>query len=60
MYIILCEGDSAKAGIVSGLTKEDRDYMVYFPSRVNLMNTLDAITAKKINNNDEITNIKKF
>ena len=29
--LILCEGDSAKAGIVSGLSKEDRNNIGVFP-----------------------------
>ena len=57
--LILCEGDSAKAGIVSGLSKEDRDKYGVFPLKGKLMNTLDA-NQNKINNNAEITNIKKI
>ncbi len=57
--LILCEGDSAKAGIVSGLSKEDRDTYGVFPLKGKLMNTLDA-NLNKINNNEEITNIKKI
>ena len=34
--LILCEGDSAKAGIVSGLSKEDREYhLVCFLLKLN-------------------------
>ena len=29
--LILCEGDSAKAGIVSGLSKEDRNSFGVYP-----------------------------
>ena len=57
--LILSEGDSAKSGIVSGLTKEDRDFIGVFPLKGKLMNVKD-ITAKRINANDEITNIKKI
>ena len=57
--LILCEGDSAKAGIVSGLSKEDRDKYGVFPLKGKLMNTLEA-SQSKINNNAEITNIKKI
>ena len=57
--LILCEGDSAKAGIVSGLSKEDRDKYGVFPLKGKLLNTLEA-PQHKINNNDEITNIKKI
>ena len=34
--LILCEGDSAKAGIVSGLTKEDRNIIGVFPLKGKL------------------------
>lgn len=57
--LILCEGDSAKSGIVSGLSKEDRDKFGVFPLKGKLMNTLDA-AQNKINNNAEIANIKKI
>jgi len=57
--LILCEGDSAKSGIVSGLNKEDRDKFGVFPLKGKLMNTLDA-AQYKINANAEIANIKKI
>ena len=57
--LILCEGDSAKAGIVSGLSKEDRNKYGVFPLKGKLLNVLD-ITQSKINDNEEITNIKKI
>ena len=57
--LILCEGDSAKAGIVSGLTKEDRNTIGVFPLKGKLMNVKDA-SISKIDNNDEITNIRKI
>jgi DNA topoisomerase II len=57
--LILCEGDSAKAGIVSGLTKEDRNTIGVFPLKGKLVNTRDILQSK-INNNQEIINIKKI
>jgi DNA topoisomerase II len=57
--LILCEGDSAKAGIISGLSKEDRNYIGVFPLKGKLLNTKDT-RQSKINNNAEITNIKKI
>jgi DNA topoisomerase-2 len=57
--LILCEGDSAKAGIVSGLSKEDRNKYGVFPLKGKLLNTLEA-NLNKINANEEITNIKKI
>ena len=40
--LILCEGDSAKAGIMSGLSKVDRNYFGVFPLRGKLLNAKDA------------------
>ncbi len=57
--IILCEGDSAKAGIVSGLTKSDRNYIGVYPMRGKLLN-IRGESIKKISNNKEITEIKKI
>ena len=57
--LILCEGDSAKAGVMSGLSKKDRDWYGIFPLKGKLLNTLDA-SQTKINNNAEIANIKKI
>ena len=57
--LILCEGDSAKAGIMSGLSTQDRDYFGIFPLKGKLLNVRDA-SSSKINNNAEITNIKKI
>jgi DNA topoisomerase-2 len=57
--LILCEGDSAKAGIVSGISKEDRNRFGVFPLKGKLMNTKD-IMQSRINDNAEIANIKKI
>ena len=57
--LILCEGDSAKAGIVSGLSKEDRDIYGVFPLKGKLLNTLNE-NQLRINQNAEIINIKKI
>ena len=57
--LILAEGDSAKAGIVSGLSKEDRNFWGVFPMKGKPLNTRD-ISQIKINSNTEITNIKKI
>ena len=57
--LILCEGDSAKAGIISGLTKEDRNTIGVFPLKGKLLNVKD-VNINKFNNNDEITNIRKI
>ena len=57
--LILCEGDSAKSGIVSGLSKEDRNIIGIYPLKGKLMNVRDA-TTKKIADNQEINDIKKI
>ena len=57
--LILCEGDSARAGIVSGLSKEDRNLFGVFPLKGKLMNVLD-VPQSRLNDNAEITNIKKI
>ena len=57
--LILCEGDSAKAGIVSGLSKSDRDIIGVYPMRGKLFNVRGE-TQKRIGENKEITEIKKI
>ena len=57
--LILCEGDSAKAGIVSGLSKSDRDYIGVYPMRGKLFNVRDE-PQKRIMDNKEIHQIKQI
>jgi len=57
--IILCEGDSAKAGIVSGLSSEDRNIIGVYPMKGKIMNVRGE-TKKKISDNKEISDIKKI
>ena len=57
--IILCEGDSAKAGIVSGLSSEDRNTFGVYPMKGKLLNVRGE-TTKKITENKEIAEIKKI
>ena len=57
--LILCEGDSAKAGIVSGLSREDRNIYGVYPLKGKLMNVRDA-SITKITDNKEITEMKKI
>ena len=57
--LILCEGDSAKAGVVSGLSKQDRNIYGVYPMRGKLLNVRDE-TIKKIGENKEITEIKQI
>ena len=57
--LILCEGDSAKAGVISGLSKEDRNIYGVYPLKGKLLNVRDE-TAKKIAENKEIYEIKQI
>ena len=57
--LILCEGDSAKAGIVSGLSKQDRNLLGVYPLKGKLFNVRDE-SAKRIGENKEIAEIKQI
>uniref|UniRef100_A0A6C0EQF9 DNA topoisomerase (ATP-hydrolyzing) n=1 Tax=viral metagenome TaxID=1070528 RepID=A0A6C0EQF9_9ZZZZ len=57
--IIFCEGDSAKAGIISGLSSDDRNTIGVYPMKGKILNVRGEI-VKKISENKEITEIKKI
>lgn len=57
--IIFCEGDSAKAGIVSGLSSEDRNTIGVYPMKGKILNVRGE-QIKKIAENKEIAEIKKI
>ena len=57
--IIFCEGDSAKAGIISGLTTEDRNTIGVYPMRGKILNVRGEM-SKKIMENKEIIEIKRI
>ena len=57
--LILCEGDSAKAGILSGLSSEDRNIVGVYPLKGKLLNVRGE-PLKKIADNKEITEIKQI
>ena len=57
--IIFCEGDSAKAGIVSGLTNDDRNYIGVYPMKGKMLNVRGE-TLTKVSENKEITEIKQI
>ena len=57
--IIFCEGDSAKAGIISGLSSEDRNNIGVYPMKGKILNVRGE-AVKKISENKEITEIKKI
>ena len=58
-FIIFCEGDSAKAGIISGLSSEDRNMIGVYPLKGKVMNVRGE-AVKKISENKEIAEIKKI
>lgn len=57
--LLLVEGDSAKAGVVSGLSKEDRRIIGVYPLRGKLMNVRGE-SQKKIATNKEISELKQI
>jgi DNA topoisomerase-2 len=57
--LILCEGDSAKAGIMSGLSATDRNTIGVYPLRGKLFNVRGE-TAKRISEVKEIHEIKQI
>jgi DNA topoisomerase-2 len=57
--IIFCEGDSAKAGIISGLSAEDRNTIGVYPMKGKILNVRGE-NIKRINENKEIAEIKKI
>ena len=57
--LILCEGDSAKSGIISGLTREDRNLIGVYPMKGKMLNTRGE-SISKITDNREITEIKQI
>ena len=57
--IILCEGDSAKSGIISGLSREDRNYIGVYPMKGKMFN-IRGETVTKITANKEINDIKQI
>ena len=57
--IIFCEGDSAKAGIISGLSKEDRNIIGVYPMKGKLFNVRGE-ALQKISENKEIIEIKQI
>jgi DNA topoisomerase-2 len=57
--LILCEGDSAKAGIISGLTALDRNTVGVYPLRGKLFNVRGE-TAKRVGEVKEINEVKQI
>ena len=57
--VIFCEGDSAKAGIISGLSSDDRNTIGVYPMKGKILNVRGE-PVKKISENKEIAEIKKI
>jgi len=57
--LILCEGDSAKAGIVSGLSTTDRNIIGVYPLKGKLFNVRGEAN-KRIMENKEICELKQI
>lgn len=57
--IILCEGDSAKSGIISGLSRDDRNYIGVYPMKGKMFN-IRGESISKITSNKEINDIKQI
>jgi len=57
--IIFCEGDSAKAGIISGLVKDDREFIGVYPMKGKLFNVRGESIAR-IGENKEFIEIKQI
>tara|TARA_Y100000389_G_scaffold205053_1_gene262484 strand:+ start:3810 stop:7163 length:3354 start_codon:yes stop_codon:yes gene_type:complete len=57
--LLIVEGDSAKAGVISGLSKEHRNVYGVYPLKGKLMNVRGE-TATRVAANAEIADIKKI
>jgi DNA topoisomerase-2 len=57
--LILCEGLSAMAGVVSGISSEDRNTIGIYPLKGKVLNVRGEL-PKKISDNKEIADIKKI
>jgi DNA topoisomerase-2 len=57
--LILCEGDSAKTGVISGLSSEDRNIIGVYPLKGKVMNVRGEL-MKRISENKEIAEIKRI
>jgi DNA topoisomerase-2 len=57
--LILTEGLSAMAGVMSGLSREDRSRYGVYPLKGKVLNTRDLTTAR-VGSNKEITDLKRI
>lgn len=54
--LLICEGDSAKAGVLSGLSSSDRDIYGIYPMKGKILNVRDE-TSTRIRGNAEIRDL---
>ena len=57
--LILCEGDSAKSGIISGLSREDRNIIGVYPMKGKMFNVRGE-SVSRIGENKEIYEMKQI
>jgi DNA topoisomerase-2 len=57
--LILCEGLSAMAGVMSGLSSEDRNQLGIYPLKGKVLNVRGE-NAKRVSENKEIADLKKI
>ena len=57
--LILCEGDSAKSGVVSGLSSKSRDTIGIYPLKGKLINPNNK-SITKVNDNTEFNELKQI
>jgi len=57
--LIICEGDSAKSGIISGLTRDDRNAISVYPLKGKLLNVRGE-DVSRIYKNNEILELRKI
>lgn len=57
--LVICEGDSAKAAVISALSSEDRDRIGVFPVKGKFLNVRGELQSK-LNKNEELDCLKKI
>ena len=57
--LLLVEGDSAKTGVIAGMSSEDRKHLGVFPLRGKLINARTC-SPKQVNDNAELTQLKRI
>lgn len=57
--LIICEGDSAKTGIISGLSSDDRNTIAVYPLKGKLLNVRGE-ELTKVYKNEEVLDLRKI